>query len=166
MCPLTNSHTAKNASHTKTDLKQGVLKGSISSAAWDTACTSNVGKIGNPFIKTSQPSVKVFSVADGRCHAGTNIEKLHHPVQEPARTVDMIPALADQYLISGSKFSDAGYISIYNGEEVIIYDGRTSHILVSETSFLRLWKCPCTKLWRVPLQTCVTNLNTHTLPLD
>ena len=73
-------HTSHNARHTETDLKQGVLNGRIAPAAWDTACTSNAGKIGDLFIQTSQPSTKVFAVADGRRHAGTNIAKLHHPV--------------------------------------------------------------------------------------
>ena len=83
------------------ELKQGVLDGSIASAAWDTACTSNAGMIGDPYLQTSEPSTKVFAVADGHRTPGANIAKLHHPVREPARTVDMVPALADQSLLSG-----------------------------------------------------------------
>ena len=78
----------------------------------------------------------------------------------------MVPELSDQSLRSGSKFADAGYISICDEKKVNIYDGRTARILVSEKVVLKGWKCPRTKLWRVPLQPCVTNLNTHTLPLD
>ena len=73
-------HTSHNANHTETELKHGVLNGSIASEEWGTSCTYNAGKIGDPFIQTSQPSTKVFSVADGRRHTGTNISKLHHPV--------------------------------------------------------------------------------------
>ena len=78
----------------------------------------------------------------------------------------MVPTLANQSLLSGSKFADAGYISICNDKEVNIYDGRTYRILVSERSVLKGWKCPHTKLWSVPLKPCLTNLNTHTLLLD
>ena len=46
-------------------IKQGVINGSIPSAAWDTACTSNAGKVGGPFIPTSLLSNKVFALANG-----------------------------------------------------------------------------------------------------
>ena len=78
----------------------------------------------------------------------------------------MVHAHADQSLLSGSKFSNAGYISICDNKEVNIYDGRTSRVLVSERAVLKVWKCPRTKLWHVLIQLCVTNLNTHTLLLD
>ena len=143
---IPDGHTYRNASHTETELKQGVLNRSIASEAWDTSCTSNSGKICDPFIQTSQPFTKDFSIADGRLHAGTNISKLHHPVQEPARTVDMVPALAYQSLLSGRNVSEIGYISIYNDKEVNIYDGCTARIIVSETEVLKGRKCPRTKL--------------------
>ena len=129
-------------------------------------CTPNWGKIGDPFIQTSQPSPKIFTVSDGCRHAVTNIAKLHHPVRDPACTVDMVHALADQSLLSGSKFANAGYISICDNKEVNIYDGRTSRVLVSERAVFIVLKCPRTKLWNVLLKPCVTNLNTHTLLLD
>ena len=44
------------------DLKEGVLNGSITLAAYDTVCTSNAGIIGDSFIQTGQPSTKVFTV--------------------------------------------------------------------------------------------------------
>ena len=78
----------------------------------------------------------------------------------------MFHTLANQSLLSGSKFSDAGYISICDSKEVNIYDGHTSRILVSERAVFIVWKCPRTKPWHVLLQPCVTNLNTHTLLLN
>jgi len=151
---------------TEQQLKKGVLNGSIPSAAWDTACTSNAGKIGDPFIPTNQRSTKVFALADGHPAPGTTIAKLHHPIREPARTVDMVPALAENSLLSGGKFAEAGYISICDGNEVNIYDGHTARIVVSEAAVLKGWRCPQSKLWRVPLQSHVTDLNMHTLLLD
>ena len=117
---------------TKTHLKSGVLDGSIALAACDTACTSNAGTIGDPFIQTNQPSTKVFALADGYRTPTTNMAKLHHPVREPSRTVDMVPSLANQSLLSGIKFVKAGYISICNGNEVNIYHGNTAHNCVSK----------------------------------
>ena len=78
----------------------------------------------------------------------------------------MVPALADQSLLSGSKFADAGYISICDDKKVNIHDGRTARIIVSEAAVLKGYKFPRTKLWRVPLQSFVNNLNTHTFLLD
>ena len=50
---------------TEKKLREGVLNGSIPSAAYDMACTSNAGMVGDPFIQTGRPSTKVFTVADG-----------------------------------------------------------------------------------------------------
>ena len=71
-------------------------------------------------------------MADGYCTPATNMAKLHHPVCEPSRTVDMVPALANQSLLSGVKFVKAGYISICNGDKVNIYDGNTTQNFVSK----------------------------------
>jgi len=44
------------------------------------------------------------------------------------RTVDIVPALKGNSLLSGGKFAEAGYISICDGKEVNIYDDRTAKI--------------------------------------
>ena len=111
----------KHASYvhlTGKQLKNGVLDGSIPSAAYYTACTSNAGMFGYPFIQTGQLSTKIFAATDGRRTPGSTVSKLHHPVQVPTRTMDMVPALSGQSLLSGGKFSEEGYISICDGEEV------------------------------------------------
>ena len=120
----------------------------------------------DPFIQTAQQSTKVFSVADGRQTPGSNIAKLHHPVREPARTVDMVPALAGQSIPSGAKFAEAGYISICDGNEVNLYYRRTAPIVVLEEAVLKGWFCPHTKMWRIPLQANVTDLKIHKLVFD
>ena len=76
----------------------------------------------------------------------------------------MIPVLANQSLLSGGKFSEAGYISVYDGEEVNIYNGYTTKITVSEKAVLTGWQCPRTRLCRIPLKLQVTNPNLHTDP--
>ena len=95
--------------------------------------------IGDPFIQTGQPSTKFFIVTDGHLTPGSTMAKLHHPVWEPARTVDIVPALADQSLLSGNKFAEAGYVSICYDTEVNIYDEHTVKIVVSEAAVLKGW---------------------------
>ena len=49
----------------------------------------------------------------------------------------MVPALANQSLLSGGKFAEAGYVSVCDGDEVNIYDGGTATITVSEYAVLK-----------------------------
>ena len=92
--------------------------------------------------------------------------KLAHAVREPARSVDAVPSLKGNSLLSGGKFAKAGYISVCNGDKVNIYNGRTAKIIISEEAVLKGWFCPCQRLWCIPLQQHVTNYNTQTLLLD
>ena len=92
--------------------------------------------LGDPFIHTGQKSTKVFALADGHPTPATTIAKLEHQVREPAQTVDMVPDLANQSLLSGGKFAEAGYVSICDGNKVNIYYGRTAKITVSEAAVL------------------------------
>ena len=45
----------------------------------------------------------------------------------------MVPDPVHHTLISARKFSDSEYISIYGGDEVNIYYGRTTKIEISDT---------------------------------
>ena len=57
----------------------------------------------------------------------------------PARTIYMVPSLRGASLLSTSKIANAGYVTVYNSDEVNVYDGRTSTIKVSEAAFLQGW---------------------------
>ena len=61
---------------------------------------------------------------------------LYHDVCEPAKTVDMVPELKHNSLISGYKFADANYITVLTPTDVLIYDGNNIHISVSNESIL------------------------------
>ena len=78
----------------------------------------------------------------------------------------MVPSLANQSLLSGNDYYEAGYIYICDGEEVNTYDGCNAKFVVSEAAVLKGWRCPRTQLWLVPLQSHFTNLNAHTILLD
>ena len=92
--------------------------------------------MGDPFIQNNCNSTNIFALADGHPTPETTISMLDHNFREPARTNNMVPALANQSLISGGKFSEAGYVSVCNGEEVNIYDDPTTKIKVSVKSIL------------------------------
>ena len=66
----------------------------------------------DPFIQTEQRSNNIFALADGHPTPASNIAKLEHRVQDPACTVNLVPALANQYLLSRGKFVEAEYMSV------------------------------------------------------
>ena len=78
----------------------------------------------------------------------------------------MVLALANQYLLSGGTFAEAGYVFVCDGAEVKIYDGHTTKITVSYKAVLKVWRCPRKRLWRIPLQVQVIDLSMHTLILN
>ena len=59
----------------------------------------------------------------------------------------MVPALAGQSLLSASKFAEAGYISVFDVDEVNLYYSRTARIVVSKEAVLKGWFCPDNKIW-------------------
>jgi hypothetical protein len=94
------------------------------------------------------------------------INKLHLNVRKTARSVNIVPALVENSLLSTNKFDEAGYTVIYDAVEVNFCDPCTTKIVVSEAAILKGWRCPCAKPWRVPITEVVANENTDTLLLD
>jgi hypothetical protein len=83
---------------------------------------------------------------NGSMAVATTINKLHLNVGKPARSVNIVPALVENSLLSTNKFVEAGYTVIYDAKEVNFYDTRTTKIVVSEAAILKGWRCPCAKL--------------------
>ena len=80
-------------------------------------------------------------------------EKLHHSVREPARTVDMVPDLNHNLLMSASKLADA----------VLVYDDMGDlQRSISSAAILIGWRCKHSGRWRVPLKPVVCNNNIDT----
>ena len=77
-------------------------------------------------------------LADGHTTPEAKISKLYHRVQEPALTVNMVPELANQYLLIRGKFLEVGHVSICDGDKVKIYYGRTTKTTVSEKSVIKV----------------------------
>ena len=78
----------------------------------------------------------------------------------------MVPSLRDMSLLSTSKLADTRYMTVYDGDEVNIYYGRTATIKVSKAAVLQGWQCPRKRLWRIPLTSDIININTDIFLLD
>ena len=61
------------------------------------------------------------------------MSKLHTNIRTPSNRVDIVPTL-ETHLISGSKFTDAGYIAMYDANEVNFYE--KSAVTITKKSVL------------------------------
>ena len=105
-------------------------------------------------------------MTNGGTAPASDVCKIDHELRDPSLTVDMVPDLVDSSLLSNIKLSITGYITIYDGIKVNIYDSITTKIIVSEEAVLKGWRCLKSTLWRIPLTSQVKILNTDTLLLD
>jgi hypothetical protein len=114
-----------------------VLSGAIPSAISNTGATSHALLPLAPSIPTGERSRAVFHLPNGTAAAATIINKLHLNVRKPARSVNIVPALVENSLLSTNKFVEAGYTVIYDAKEVNFYNARTTKIVVSEAAILK-----------------------------
>jgi len=148
---------------TSTQLKQGIMDGTIASVVSDTGATSTAGTPNDPFVMSDKASNKVFCLPTGGTAVATRTATLQLKVRAPANEVDIVPNL-EQTLLSRSKFAEAGYTAVYDEDEVNFYN--KSAVKITEEAVIRGYRCPRTGLWRVPLQPIIINENTDTLLLD
>jgi hypothetical protein len=114
------------------------------------------------FIPTGQPSHKVFQLPNGTRTQASNIHHLHHNVQQPAKDIQIILTIATNLLLSTAKFATAGYITVFDGKEVNIYNASNTEVIVTREAILRGWFDKTANLWRIPLLPLVQNTNTNT----
>ena len=93
------------------------------------------------------------------------MKQLDHDLCGPTKTIGIVSNLVEQSLLSCSKFVDTCYISIYDENEVNIYDSHITKIVVSEVAVLNGWQCPITELWRNPIKANICDLKQDTLVL-
>jgi hypothetical protein len=150
-------HAICKPTPTTTTLREGVLNGAIPSAVSNTGATLHALLQLAPSIPTGNPSKVVFHLPNGTTAVASTVNKLLHYVQEPARSANIVPTLANNSLISISKFVEAGYTIVYDDKEVNYYEKATTKISALEDAVLQGWQCPRDKLWRVPLIPDVQN---------
>jgi hypothetical protein len=127
-------------------LRTAVLNGSVPLAVSDTGATSHTFLPSSSSIPTNIISTAIFHLPDGATAAATKIHKLHHKLCEPARTVNIVPSLTGNSLLSTVKMVQAGYTAIYNNSKVNFYNSTTTKISVSEGAVLTGYVCPRTQL--------------------
>ena len=132
------------------NIRTMILNGTITSAISDTGAYSIAGKGGHPFRLSNHPSDKVFHLPTGGTSKASVKAKLMHELREPATEVDILPGLTNTLLSTG-KLAEGGYFSVYDKNEVNIYDERNAKILITEEAVLKGYGCPREKLWRIPL---------------
>ena len=74
-----------------------------------------------------------------------------HELRKPAKTYDMVPDITLDPLASTSKMCDADYFTVFDAEEVRIYNARTTNISASKPPVLKGWRDKISTLWRIPL---------------
>jgi hypothetical protein len=79
----------------------------------------------------------VFHLPNGTTAVASTVNKLLHDVQEPAQSANIVPTLANNSLISTSKFVDARYTVVYDDKEINYYEKATTKIIMLEDAVLR-----------------------------
>ena len=92
---------------------------------------------------------------NGSTSPASDVCKIEHKLQDLARTVNMVPGLVDASLLITTKIASSGYIIVYDGKEVNVYNGSTTKIIVSGEAVLKGWKCLQSTLWRILLTSLV-----------
>ncbi len=106
----------------------------------DTGATASAFKPLDPSVRTGIESTATFGGAFGKHATATTMNKLHHKLRKPARSIHIIPQMQNS-LLSISKVVNAGYIAIYDKEEVNFYEVKTTKIIVLEEAVLKGWQC-------------------------
>ena len=164
LAAINDDNAQRTYLHDDEQLRRGVLNGSIPSAVVDSGATSSVGTPTDPFAKTSRHSNKVFRLPNGATEEAREIGELATNVRTPARDVHITPGITKTSLLSTAKFSDAGYTTIFDGDQVNIYHQHNTVITVSHAAIIRGWREPGkSKLFRIPLVPVIRNNNTETI---
>jgi hypothetical protein len=108
-------------------MKEGALNSTIPSAVSDTSATSSAFLKKGPSRAMGELSTIVFHLPNGMIAPAMARNKLLHNVHESARSVNIIPALVENSLLSTNKFAKAGYTIIYDKDEVNFYYARTQN---------------------------------------
>jgi len=110
------------------------------SAVYDSGHTSSCGRIGDNFEITNKKSTKIFHMPNGATAAASNQAKMKIKLREPAMSVDIVPDLQHNSLISASNFADANYITVLTPTEVLIYDGENLTMKINKEAILQGWR--------------------------
>jgi hypothetical protein len=83
-------------------------------------------------------------------------------VRALARNVHITPGIAESSLTSTAKFADAGYRTIFTGNQVNIYEQHDTVITILQAAIIRGWH-ESDSLYQIPLVPVIPNTNTGTV---
>jgi hypothetical protein len=139
-CRVKAQERSSTSISTINKIRQGVLDGSIPSAIANSSATSNVGtkkdKAKQAYIPTGKQSSKVFQLPDGTRTPASNMCLLHHDICQPARDIHIVPNIPTNLLISTAKFTVAGYITVFDEEEVNVCNASNMEVIVTRQAVL------------------------------
>ena len=116
----------------------------------------------HPFVKIGKESDRIFQMARGNTAPGEDIVHLGTlPLRTKAATGHTVRGLMNN-LGSMSTMTRNGYIPIFEGDKISIYNAGNTPITVSRTAVLEGWYVPHKKLWRIPLVKNVTDIRHQT----
>ena len=174
--PLTKPYIWHGKANSEKEMKQLVLAKKVPTAIADAGASvtcgapiiSECGRYSlspDPFIPTGRMSDKVLQYAGGNIAKAGEIKEMPLNIRKEAREVHMVPGIQNN-LFSTNALAKAGYIQIFDNEQVNVYDSRNTKITVSRGAVLRGWHLPNEGLWRIPLVKQAhdaINLNTDTV---
>ena len=118
-------------------------------------------KSNKALITTGEKSKKLFIVSMVDTATATYKMKMDHNIRVPYTEMNLVPGVKAT-LFSGSKMSDAGYVTILDKNNVKIYDGNTTKLSTDREPVLQGYRCKKTGLWRIPLTEKISNENLDT----
>ena len=146
------------------ELRHATIHQLIPTTVADSGCTSSVAQPEDeqqvsecgkyaitrpPFTPTNKKSSKVFQVALGQTSAAEDVVELSLPLRKEATEAHTVKGITNN-LYSINKLVMAGYIPVFEKEQLSIYDGRNTTIKVSRKAVLEGWLTD-EGMWRIPL---------------
>ena len=119
------------------EMRCGVLNGTIPSTVPDSGASSSIGMKDDPCQRTGLQSNKVFILPSGQAVAAEEIAEYPFQVRSPASQVHITPEITSNSLMSTNQFAVAGYITVFDKEEVNVYDANDVKITVTRGALLR-----------------------------
>ena len=118
------------------DLRCGIMKGTIPSTVMDSGCTSNVGTSNDPCQRTGVASNKVFILPSGQVLTASEMATYPFKLRAPAADVHITPGITSNSLLSTGKCADANYITVFDKEQVNVYNVNDVTISVTRGEIL------------------------------
>ena len=107
----------------------------------DSGATLGCGRVNDSFIRTGKQSTKIFYMPLGQI---VQASKTAHLVRELTQTVDIVPGLQHNSLLSINKFAESSYITVFTPDKVTIFDCEKTSISSTQQPILQGWRDPAT----------------------